>query len=173
MTSVKRRRDRVDILGFDVAGKLSDDIVQNTAMASNTVMAYPTLSPLSAGSNNTKTFRMDIKHIGRIRLSTKNMSCLFSFRQKYHTLYVNHKYKWQYKQNNSRASECLFIKYFPQDIKIISIKALLGVYYAVKSALAYSTIISTQIHNGINQLIIISKLLNLDIPILNIVIVSE
>jgi hypothetical protein len=27
MTSVKRRRDIVDILGFDVAGKLSDDIV--------------------------------------------------------------------------------------------------------------------------------------------------
>jgi hypothetical protein len=41
MTSVKRGRDRVDILGFDVAGKLSDDIVKNTAMASNTVMAYP------------------------------------------------------------------------------------------------------------------------------------
>jgi hypothetical protein len=64
MTSVKRGRDRVDILGFDVAGKLSDDIVKNTAMASYTVMAYPTLSPLSAGSKNTKTFRMDIKHIG-------------------------------------------------------------------------------------------------------------
>jgi hypothetical protein len=30
MTSVKRRRDIVDILGFDVAGKLSDDIVKNT-----------------------------------------------------------------------------------------------------------------------------------------------
>ena len=44
MTSVKRRRDIVDILEFDVAGKLSDDIVKNTAMASNTV----TLSPLSA-----------------------------------------------------------------------------------------------------------------------------
>jgi hypothetical protein len=41
---VKRRRDIVDILGFDVAGKLSDDIVKNTAMASTTV----TLSPLSA-----------------------------------------------------------------------------------------------------------------------------
>jgi hypothetical protein len=40
MTSVNRRRDIVDILGFDVAGKLSDDIVKNTAMASNTVMAY-------------------------------------------------------------------------------------------------------------------------------------
>jgi hypothetical protein len=38
MTSVKRRRDKVDILGFDVAGKLSDDIVKNTAMASNTVI---------------------------------------------------------------------------------------------------------------------------------------
>jgi hypothetical protein len=80
MTSVKRRRDIVVILEFDVAGKLSDDIVKNTAMASNTVMAYPTLSPLSAGSKHTKTFRMDIKHIGRIRLSTKNMGCLFSFR---------------------------------------------------------------------------------------------
>ena len=80
MTSVKRRRDIVDILGFDVAGKLSDDIVKNTAMASNIVMAYPTLSPLSAGSKHTKTFRMDIKHIGRFRLSTKNMGCLFSFR---------------------------------------------------------------------------------------------
>jgi hypothetical protein len=80
MTSVKRRRDIVDILGFDVAGKLSDDIVKNTAMARNTVMAYPTLSPLSTGSKNTMTFRMDIKHIGRIRLSTKNMGCLFSFR---------------------------------------------------------------------------------------------
>jgi hypothetical protein len=57
MTSVKRRRDIVDILGFDVAGKLSDDIVKNTAMASNIVMAYPTLSPLSAGSKNTKTFK--------------------------------------------------------------------------------------------------------------------
>jgi hypothetical protein len=47
MTSVKRRRDIVDILEFDVAGKLSDDIVKNTTMASNTVMAYPTLSPLA------------------------------------------------------------------------------------------------------------------------------
>jgi hypothetical protein len=56
-------RDIVDILGFDVADKLSDDIVKDTAMA------YPTLSPLSAGSKNTKTLRMDIKHIGRIRLS--------------------------------------------------------------------------------------------------------
>jgi hypothetical protein len=74
MTSVKRRRDIVDILGFDVAGKLSDDIVKDTAMD------YATLSPLSAGSKNTKTLRMDIKHIGRIRLSTKNMGCLFSFR---------------------------------------------------------------------------------------------
>jgi hypothetical protein len=37
MTSVKRRRDIVDILGFD-------DIVKNTAMARNIVMAYPTLS---------------------------------------------------------------------------------------------------------------------------------
>jgi hypothetical protein len=80
MTSVKRRRDIVDILGFDVAGKLSDDIVRNTAMASNIVMVYPTLSPLFAGSKNTKTFRMDIKHIGRISLSTKHMGCLFSFR---------------------------------------------------------------------------------------------
>jgi hypothetical protein len=80
MTSEKKRRDIVDILGFDVAGKLSDDIVKNTARASNTVMAYPTLSPLSAGSKNTKIFRMDIKHTGRIRLSTKNMGCLFSFR---------------------------------------------------------------------------------------------
>jgi hypothetical protein len=35
-------RYRVDILGFDVAGKLSDDIVKNTTMANNTVMAYPT-----------------------------------------------------------------------------------------------------------------------------------
>jgi hypothetical protein len=74
MTSVKRRRDIVDILGFDVAGKLSDDIAKDTAMA------YSTLSPLSAGRKNTKTLRMDIKHIGRIRLSTKNVGCLFSFR---------------------------------------------------------------------------------------------
>jgi hypothetical protein len=43
---VKRRIDMVDILGFDVAGKLSDDIAKNTAMVSNIVMAYPTLSPL-------------------------------------------------------------------------------------------------------------------------------
>jgi len=63
-----------------VAGKLSDDIVKNTAMASNNVMTYPTLSPLSAGSKNTKMFRMDIKKIGRIRLSTKNMGCLLSSR---------------------------------------------------------------------------------------------
>ena len=54
-TSVKRRRDIVDILGFDVAGKLADDIVKNTAIESNTVTAYPTLSPLSAGSKITKT----------------------------------------------------------------------------------------------------------------------
>jgi hypothetical protein len=47
-TSVKRRRDIVDILGFDVAGKLADDIVKNTAIESNTVTAYPTLSPLSS-----------------------------------------------------------------------------------------------------------------------------
>jgi hypothetical protein len=79
-TSVKRRRDIVDILGFDVAGKLADDIVKNTAIESNTVTAYPTLSPLSAGSKITKTFRMEIKQIGRIRLRTKNMGCLFSFR---------------------------------------------------------------------------------------------
>lgn len=46
MTSVKRRRDKVEILGFDVAGKLSNDIVKNTAMSSNNVMAYPTLSSL-------------------------------------------------------------------------------------------------------------------------------
>jgi hypothetical protein len=32
---VKRRIDMVDILGFDVAGKLSDDIAKNTAMVSN------------------------------------------------------------------------------------------------------------------------------------------
>ena len=74
MTSEKKRRDIVDILGFDVADKLSDDIVKDTAMA------YPTLSPLSAGSKNTKTLRMDIKHIGRIGLSTTKMGCLFSFR---------------------------------------------------------------------------------------------
>jgi hypothetical protein len=43
MTSEKKRRDIVDILGFDVAGKLSDDMVKNTAMGRNTVMAYPTL----------------------------------------------------------------------------------------------------------------------------------
>ena len=70
----------VDILGFDVAGKLSDDIAKNTAMVSNIVMAYPTLSPLYDGNKNTKTFRMDIRQIGRIRLGTKNMDCLFSFR---------------------------------------------------------------------------------------------
>jgi hypothetical protein len=80
MRSEKRRKDIVDILGFDVAGKLSDDIVKNTAMASNTVMAYPTLSPLSAGSKNTNMFRMHIKQIGRIRLRTKNMGCLLSLR---------------------------------------------------------------------------------------------
>jgi hypothetical protein len=80
MRSEKRRKDIVDILGFDVAGKLSDDIVKNTAMASNTVMAYPTLSPLSAGRKNTNMFRMHIKQIGRIRLRTKNMGCLLSLR---------------------------------------------------------------------------------------------
>ena len=108
MTFVKRRRDIVDILGFDVAG-----IVKNTAMASNTVMAYSTLSPLSAGSKNTKTFRMDIKHIGRI----------------YH-----------------------------QNIAIFYIHIALHLFL-----FCY----------GINQLINIFKLLNLDIPILNVVIVSE
>jgi hypothetical protein len=82
MTSVKRRRDIADIRGFDVAGKLSDDIVKNTAMARNTVMAYPTLSPISAGRKNTKMLRMDIKQIGQIRLSTKNMGRLLSSRMK-------------------------------------------------------------------------------------------
>jgi hypothetical protein len=48
-----------------VAGKLSDDIAKNTAMVSNIVMAYPTLSPLYDGNKNTKTFRMDIRQIGR------------------------------------------------------------------------------------------------------------
>jgi hypothetical protein len=82
MTSVKRRRDIADIRGFDVAGKLSDDIVKNTAMARNTEMAYPTLSPISAGRKNTKMLRMDIKQIGQIRLSTKNMGRLLSSRMK-------------------------------------------------------------------------------------------
>lgn len=82
MTSVKRRRDIADIRGFDVAGKLSDDIVKNTAMARNTEMAYPNLSPISAGRKNTKMLRMDIKQIGQIRLSTKNMGCLLSSRMK-------------------------------------------------------------------------------------------
>jgi hypothetical protein len=53
--------------------KTDDD--RNMKLASNTVMAYPTLFPLCAGSKNTKTFRMDIKQVGRIRLSTKNMGC--------------------------------------------------------------------------------------------------
>ena len=82
MTSVKRRRDIADIRGFDVAGKPSDDIVKNTAMARNTEMAYPTLSPISAGRKNTKMLRMDIKQIGQIRLSTKNMGRLLSSRMK-------------------------------------------------------------------------------------------
>jgi hypothetical protein len=37
----------------------------------------------------------------------------FSSTQGDHTLYVNHKYTYQYKENNSRVSECLLINYFP------------------------------------------------------------
>jgi hypothetical protein len=54
----------------------------------------------------------------RLRISNSNADknnkkIAFASTQGDHTLFVNHKYKWQYKEKNSRASECLFIDYFP------------------------------------------------------------